>query len=187
MIVNLKRKVGLATGTQTPVPQHHMHPPLTAADLAHSTSSMSFDGGYHNGAGGHPGHAVGNSTAAALPPITLEDLDFSWPSDLMFSPTTIPQWLQEGVSQLYVLAFSALPLTANTRWITLSEPPGSQSPHKRVRRDIPPSWSEPLAPISSLVITNPLKTVLDRSILENLHLFARLLVFLQLYHLSATV
>lgn len=76
MIVNLRRKVGLATGTQTPVPQH--------AEVAngnhHVLDPSAFDG------------------SQPLPPITLQDLDFSWPSDMMFSPASIPAWLHEAVS-----------------------------------------------------------------------------------------
>lgn len=79
MIVNLRRKVGLATGNQTPVPQHA---DITSAgsNSHHVLDPSAFDG------------------TQPLPPITLQDLDFSWPSDMLFSPANIPTWLHEAVS-----------------------------------------------------------------------------------------
>lgn len=79
MIVNLRRKVGLTTGTQTPVPQH-AEVPDTEDPAPPIPEPPAFDG------------------AQPRAPITLQDLDFSWPSDMMFSPTSIPTWLQEAVS-----------------------------------------------------------------------------------------
>lgn len=81
MIVNLRRKVGLATGQQTPIPRD---------DLANGGTVSS---------GGMMGDVSFDPHAHPLPPMTLEDLDFNWPSDLpVFSPTSIPTWLQETVS-----------------------------------------------------------------------------------------
>ncbi|KAF8322111.1 hypothetical protein DL93DRAFT_2093394 [Clavulina sp. PMI_390] len=73
MIVNLRRKVGaVTTGTQTPVP------PPAEIPQENPHHMLEFDG------------------TQQLPPITLQDLDFSWPSDMMFSPANIPAWLQEA-------------------------------------------------------------------------------------------
>ena len=88
MIVNLRRKVGLATGQQTPIPRDE---------------SINGDGSSngHSILDAPPFGPAGSEPPAAgtpLPPITLQDLDFSWPSDMMFSPTSIPRWLQETVS-----------------------------------------------------------------------------------------
>jgi hypothetical protein len=103
MIVNLKRKAGMMTGTQTPTLQNH----LLSTDLGGVPTSSGLLNGYHQSQNGgaqsgstsappdhHHQHQV---VAAPLPPIRLEDLDFSWPPDMMFSPATIPAWLQEAV------------------------------------------------------------------------------------------
>jgi hypothetical protein len=73
MLANLRRKIGIATGQQTPVPN--------------------AEGNNNNGL---LGSFVDPSTP--LPPLTIDDLGFAWPSDIMFSPTNIPIWLQEAVS-----------------------------------------------------------------------------------------
>jgi len=85
MIVNLRRKVGLATGQQTPNPREE---PVSG--------DVSTNG--HNILDAPPFGTTGSELPVAgppLPPIRLQDLDFSWPSDMMFSPTSIPRWLQE--------------------------------------------------------------------------------------------
>lgn len=88
MIVNLRRKVGLATGQQTP----NLRDESIDGDGNSNEHSM-LDAPPFGPAGSEPPVA-----GPALPPITLQDLNFSWPSDVMFSPTSIPRWLQETVS-----------------------------------------------------------------------------------------
>lgn len=94
------------TGTQTPTLQNNLHPPTDLSSVAAPSGLLN---GYQHGqnGGGHAGagaptaapetHTQHQVVAGPLPPIRLEDLDFSWPSDMMFSPTTIPAWLQEAV------------------------------------------------------------------------------------------
>lgn len=73
MLANLRRKVGIASGINTPAP---MPPPSFVAD----------------------GMIVSPTFAdpAMPPPFTMEELGFVWPSDRsIFSPSAIPVWLQE--------------------------------------------------------------------------------------------
>lgn len=73
MLANLRRKVGLATHTHTPQP---MNAAPTDGNLVVPSSFV--DG--------------------PLPPLTMEELGFAWPSDGgIFSPSSIPVWLQEQV------------------------------------------------------------------------------------------
>ncbi|KAF8332612.1 uncharacterized protein EI90DRAFT_3145331 [Cantharellus anzutake] len=88
MIANLRRKVGLATGQQTPVHQEH--------DLAAVASSgISLDHSHfaeHTASNDELGTVPAQ---ASLPPVRLQDLTSSYASDMMFSTATIPMWLQE--------------------------------------------------------------------------------------------
>lgn len=75
MLANLRRKVGMITGMNTPVPTVPL--PTTAEDMIVS-----------------PTFEVG----AGPQPFTKEELGFAWPSEQgIFSPTAIPLWLQEQV------------------------------------------------------------------------------------------
>jgi len=78
MIVNLRRKFGLATGTQTPIPQQ-AEMPGTDDPAPPIPDPPTFDGN-------HP----------RPPTHQPQELDLSWPSDMMFSPTSIPAWLHEA-------------------------------------------------------------------------------------------
>lgn len=72
MLANLRRKVGMATGVNTPVPT--LPPPTSAENMI---ISPTFEGPQ---------------------PFTMEELGLAWPSERgIFSPTAIPLWLQEQV------------------------------------------------------------------------------------------
>lgn len=76
MLANLRRKVGLATGVNTPVPV--MPPPTLAENMIVSPTFT---------------HSPNDQQ-----PFTMEELGFVWPSDKgIFSPSAIPVWLQEQV------------------------------------------------------------------------------------------
>jgi len=73
MLANLRRKVGLASGINTPVPT--MPPPSFPQDMIVSPTFID---------------------PTLPPPFTMEELGFVWPSDRgIFSPSAIPVWLQE--------------------------------------------------------------------------------------------
>ncbi|KAJ7188263.1 hypothetical protein C8R46DRAFT_1054167 [Mycena filopes] len=75
MLANLRRKVGLNSGINTPVPT--MPPPPLLADGRLIVSPTFVD-------------------PTMPPPFTMEELGFNWPSDRgIFSPSAIPVWLQE--------------------------------------------------------------------------------------------
>ncbi|KAJ7462308.1 hypothetical protein B0H11DRAFT_2311715 [Mycena galericulata] len=75
MLANLRRKVGLGSGINTPVPT--MPPPPLLADGRLIVSPTFID-------------------PTMPPPFTMEELGFQWPSDRgIFSPSAIPVWLQE--------------------------------------------------------------------------------------------
>ncbi|KAF8590908.1 hypothetical protein K439DRAFT_1116990 [Ramaria rubella] len=75
MLANLRRKVGLASHTHTPQPAHAQ--PVTNPDGTLVVPSF-VEG------------------TAVLPPLTMEELGFAWPADGgIFSPSSIPVWLQE--------------------------------------------------------------------------------------------
>ncbi|KAJ7703197.1 hypothetical protein B0H17DRAFT_922430 [Mycena rosella] len=75
MLANLRRKVGLNSGINTPVPT--MPPPPLLADGRLIVSPTFID-------------------PTMPPPFTMEELGFQWPSDRgIFSPSAIPVWLQE--------------------------------------------------------------------------------------------
>ena len=77
MLANLRRKVGMITGMNTPVPT--MPPPTIAESMIVSPTFTDFGNGQQ--------------------PFTMEELGFVWPSDRgIFSPSAIPVWLQEQVS-----------------------------------------------------------------------------------------
>ncbi|KAF8532542.1 hypothetical protein JB92DRAFT_2688064 [Gautieria morchelliformis] len=77
MLANLRRKVGLASHSHTPQPVSGQ--PATDTD---GTLVV-------------PPNFVGNA-ATTLPPLTTEDLGFVWPAEGgIFSPSSIPVWLQE--------------------------------------------------------------------------------------------
>ncbi|TFK75445.1 hypothetical protein BDN72DRAFT_885878 [Pluteus cervinus] len=75
MLANLRRKVGLGNGLDTPAPT--MPPPSFAENMIVSHSPTYVD--------------------PTLPaPLTMEELGFAWPGDRgFFSPSAIPVWLQE--------------------------------------------------------------------------------------------
>lgn len=75
MLANLRRKVGMITGGNTPVP---------TMPLPTIAESMIVSPTFEVGAGPQP--------------FTMEELGFAWPSDRgIFSPSAIPLWLQEQV------------------------------------------------------------------------------------------
>jgi hypothetical protein len=79
MLANLRRKVGIATGIQTPALT--IPPPAFAQDMIVSPTFV-------------------DPTMPA--PFTMEELGFVWPSDRgIFSPSAVPMWLREQVSFLY--------------------------------------------------------------------------------------
>jgi hypothetical protein len=83
MLANLRRKVGLATRTHTPQPLAAQDDPAVIV----------------------PSNFVNND--APLPPLTVEELGFSWPSaGGIFSPSSIPIWLQEQVCVFFLIYFS---------------------------------------------------------------------------------
>jgi len=74
MLANLRRKVGMLTGINTPAPT--MPPPTIAESMVVSPTFADPDTGQQ--------------------PFTMEELGFAWPSDRgIFSPSAIPLWLQE--------------------------------------------------------------------------------------------
>jgi len=74
MLANLRRKVGMLTGMNTPVPT--MPPPTIAEGMIVSPTFADPSTGQQ--------------------PFTMEELGFVWPSDRgIFSPSAIPVWLQE--------------------------------------------------------------------------------------------
>lgn len=75
MLANLRRKVGLGSGINTPVPTA---PPPGFAEMV--TVSPTF-------------------VDPAMPqPFTMEELGFLWPSGTaVVSPSAVPVWLQEQV------------------------------------------------------------------------------------------
>jgi len=88
MLANLRRKVGLATHTHTPQPS--MTGPATNPD-----GSLVVPPNYVGGDG---------TTQPGLDPLT--DLGFVWPSDGgIFSPSSIPIWLQEQVGRRFLSLF----------------------------------------------------------------------------------
>lgn len=81
MLANLRRKIGLATHTHTPQPPAN-------APAANSDGTLVVPSNFvENATGGTP-----------LPPLTIEELGFVWPADGgIFSPSSVPIWLQEQV------------------------------------------------------------------------------------------
>ncbi|PPQ67296.1 hypothetical protein CVT25_005880 [Psilocybe cyanescens] len=74
MLANLRRKVGLRSGINTPIPTGP--PPPFAENMVVSPTL------FHD--------------PAMPPPFTMEELGFAWPNDRgIFSPSAIPLWLQE--------------------------------------------------------------------------------------------
>lgn len=85
MLAHLRRKVGLQSGINTPVPT--MPPPPLLADGRLIVSPSFID-------------------PTVPPPFTMEELGFQWPSDRgIFSPAAIPVWLQEQVRRRPLLYF----------------------------------------------------------------------------------
>lgn len=98
MLANLRRKVGMLPGIAAPI--QNLPPPLLPEGMV---------GPYVDA------HAVGP------PPLTMEELGFSWPGDRgMFNPSTIPIWIQEQVCN-FSLTLLELILTI---W-----PPHALEPH----------------------------------------------------------
>jgi len=76
MLANLRRKVGMIATLGTAMTG------MPAASMADSTVAPA------------PGSYVDPTESPA--PFTMEELGFSWPNDrAVFSPSTIPLWLQE--------------------------------------------------------------------------------------------
>jgi hypothetical protein len=75
MLANLRRKVGMGSGINTPAPT--MPPPAFAENMVVSPTF---------------------ADPAMPPPFTMEELGFVWPADRgIVSPAAIPVWLQEQV------------------------------------------------------------------------------------------
>jgi hypothetical protein len=75
MLANLRRKVGMVSGINTPAPT--MPPPAFAENVIVSAAY---------------------ADPAMPPPFTMEELGFVYPSDRgIVSPAAIPVWLQEQV------------------------------------------------------------------------------------------
>jgi hypothetical protein len=112
MLANLRRKVGMITEKNTPVPT--MPPPPIPENMVVSSTFGDPDTGQS--------------------PFTMEELGFAWPNERgIFSPSAIPVWLQEQVS-----IFINLHLRLNTEfwfiWIELDRP---RFARQWFRRDIP--------------------------------------------------
>ncbi|PPR07388.1 hypothetical protein CVT26_013704 [Gymnopilus dilepis] len=74
MLANLRRKVGMRSGISTPAPA--LPPPFA--------DNMMVSPTFHD------------PSAMPPPPITMEEIGFTWPNDRgTFSPSSIPLWLQE--------------------------------------------------------------------------------------------
>ena len=83
MLANLRRKVGLASRSHTPQP-------VNTQPVATSDSTLVV-----------PSPFIENAapSTTSLSPLTMEELGFVWPADNgIFSPSSIPVWLQEQVS-----------------------------------------------------------------------------------------
>jgi hypothetical protein len=77
MLANLRRKIGMVTGKNTPVST--MPPPPIAENMIVSSTFIDTDTGQQ--------------------PFTMEELGFAWPIERgIFSPSAIPVWLQEKVN-----------------------------------------------------------------------------------------
>ncbi|KAG5651169.1 hypothetical protein H0H81_009633 [Sphagnurus paluster] len=82
MLANLRRKVGMVGGMNTPAPT--MPPPSFAQEMIVSPTFVDPN---------------------MPPPFTMEELGFVWPNNQnIFSPSAIPVWLQEQVRRPYVLS-----------------------------------------------------------------------------------
>lgn len=84
MLANLRRKVGLGSGLQTPVPT--MPIPQLAHGVLISPTAM--------------------VDPSLPPPFTMEELGFAWPTNDgggIVSPNAIPLWLREQVCSLFDL------------------------------------------------------------------------------------
>ncbi|KAG8214039.1 hypothetical protein J3R82DRAFT_10795 [Butyriboletus roseoflavus] len=80
MLANLRRKVGMLPGIAAPI--QNLPPPLLPEGMV---------GPYVD------------TPAMGPPPLTMEELGFSWPGDRsIFNPSTIPVWIQEQVCYLYL-------------------------------------------------------------------------------------
>ena len=88
MLANLRRKVGLASGINTPVPTNP--PPAFAENMIVSPTFQD----------------------PAMPqPFTMEELGFVWHNDRsIVSPSAIPIWLQEQVCRLDISSSPSLEL-----------------------------------------------------------------------------
>ncbi len=77
MLANLRRKVGLGSGINTPIPTQ---PPPGFAEMVVSPTFVD---------------------PTMPPPFTMEELGFLWPSGTgVVSPSAVPVWLQEQVGIL---------------------------------------------------------------------------------------
>jgi hypothetical protein len=95
MLANLRRKVGMITGKNTPVPT--MPPPPIPDNMVVSATFAD------------PG--------TGQQPFTMEELGFAWPNERgIFSPSAIPVWLQEQVS-----IFMDLHLRLNTDFCSFGQ------------------------------------------------------------------
>jgi len=80
MLANLRRKIGIRSGINTPAPPT-MPPPQFAENMIVSPT-------FHD--------------PAMPPPFTMEELGFVWPNDRgIFNSSAIPVWLQEQVSFVF--------------------------------------------------------------------------------------
>lgn len=84
MLANLRRKVGIRSGINTPVPT--IPPPQFAENMIVSPT-------FHH-------------DPTMPPPFTMEELGFAWPNDRgIFNSSAIPVWLQEQVRSQSTLYF----------------------------------------------------------------------------------
>lgn len=110
MLANLRRKVGLGSGINTPAP---VVPPPGFADMIVSPTTY--------------------VDPAMPPPFTMEELGFLWPNGSgsgVVSPSAVPVWLQEQVCVSSDEISSQLTLAV--------EPGGSGSPCEWLGWDLPP-------------------------------------------------
>lgn len=107
MLANLRRKVGLGSGINTPVPTM---PPPAFADMIVSPAYID---------------------PAMPPPFTMEELGFVWPSDRgIVSPSAIPVWLQEQVRSGGILLWTEA--DCQCFFSHFVEPGRSRSPSQRL-------------------------------------------------------
>lgn len=84
MLANLRRKMGLSHPHQPPILPQSYHDPSQPQPQNPPQRANQQD-------------MITSASAGQLPPMTIDNLGFTWPADLLFSPTNIPLWIQEVV------------------------------------------------------------------------------------------